>query len=318
MVPVYNTADYLRETLRSVLDACGDKEIQIEAVDNCSTRDDPEAVVREFGGRVAFYRQPQNVGPIENFNTCIRRARGEWVHILHSDDLVLPGFYSRAWNGLSVGPQVGAALCRFMHIDAHGRRAYYDRNRFLSDLEAPGLSLLDRGFVERLLLQQRIQFAGIVVRRSIYEQIGGFRHELPYCTDWDMWIRIALSTSILYEPEPFASYRLHAGADSTEQVRTGNNVADKRHAIQLASSYVPPSQAKRNYQRAMKAAAIDAIAHARRLWKSGNRTVAMRQIREAVRCSLSPAVLLRLGYFGAYALANRGRYTFLTAKGPDH
>lgn len=308
MIPVYNGTDYLRETLRSVLREPGIAEIQIEVIDNCSDRDDPQAVVRELGGgRIHFHRQPRNVGPIENFNTCIRRARGEWVHILHSDDLVLPGFYSRAWNGLFVGPEVGAALCRIVHIDEHGRNAYYSGDRYLSELEAPQRTVLGRDFVDRLFLNQRIQFAGMVVRRSTYERVGGFRPELVHCADWDMWIRIALATRILYEPEPFACFRLHAQADSSAKVRTGQNVVDQRRAIRLASTYVPPQQARRTCRSAMRAAAVEAMARARRLWKAGDRAVALRQAWQALHCSLAPAIMVRLGYFLLYAAANSGR-----------
>jgi len=90
MIPTFNCADYLRITLQSLLDQVpGPDEMQIEVVDDCSTKDDPEAVVQELGrGRVQFFRQPRNVGAIENFNTCVRRSRGHYVHLLHGDDLV--------------------------------------------------------------------------------------------------------------------------------------------------------------------------------------------------------------------------------------
>src|SRR5690242_12222648 len=60
MIPTYNGTDYLREALESVLrQDPGPDQMQIELVDNCSTRNDPEIVAREIGGgRVACYRQP--------------------------------------------------------------------------------------------------------------------------------------------------------------------------------------------------------------------------------------------------------------------
>jgi GT2 family glycosyltransferase len=316
MIPVYNNAEYLRDTLKSVCRCHAIKEMQIEVIDNCSTRDNPEAVVQEIGdGRVNFFRQPRNVGAIENFNTCIRRARGEWVHILHSDDVVLPGFYSDAWAGLAGADNIGAALCRIMHIDENGQSAYNGRDSELSDLEAPQLSVLGENFVDRLFVCQRIQFAGVVVRRSTYEQVGGFRPELVHCSDWDMWIRVALAKPILYEPRPFACYRIHTGMDSAEQARTAHNVVDKRRAITLAATYVSSPRARKNYCAAMKAAAIDAIAQGRRFWKFGHRGSALRQIGQAVQCSIAPAVILRLGYFCFYAIANFRRDSSRTGSG---
>ena len=95
MIPTYNNGKYLRRTLESVLCQAPDPdEMQIEVVDGCSTKDDPEGMVKELGkGRVVFYRLSSNHGPAHTFNTCIERSRGQWVHVLHGDDIVLPGFY---------------------------------------------------------------------------------------------------------------------------------------------------------------------------------------------------------------------------------
>ena len=124
MIPIYNCReDYLRETLRSVL--CQDPgiaEMQIEVLDNCSTVGAPEALVREIGGgRIEYHRQPVNVGIVGNFNACITRACGQWVHILHGDDTVRPDFYSRARKGVVAHPEAGAALCRTIYMDEDGR-----------------------------------------------------------------------------------------------------------------------------------------------------------------------------------------------------
>ena len=47
-----------------------------------------------------------------------------------------------------------------------------------------------------VLVDQRMQFVGTIVRRSMYEQLGGFRPELTLCPDWDMWKRVAVHAPI--------------------------------------------------------------------------------------------------------------------------
>ena len=97
MIPTYNSVDYLPATLASVLDQLPPDAAQVEVVDDCSGKVDSRAVVNQWGrGRVAYYSQPLNVGPQANFTTCVQRAVGHWVHILHDDDMVLPGFYASA------------------------------------------------------------------------------------------------------------------------------------------------------------------------------------------------------------------------------
>jgi glycosyltransferase involved in cell wall biosynthesis len=131
MIPTYNCAEHLKQTLCSVLQQAPDPSVmEIEVVDDCSTQDDPEAVVNEFGqGRVRFYRQPQNGGAIHNFNTCIQRSTGELLHILHGDDKVLPGFYGALDQAFQTEPSIGAAFCRSIYITET------DQQRFLYALE---------------------------------------------------------------------------------------------------------------------------------------------------------------------------------------
>jgi len=294
MIPIYNCReDYLRETLRSVL--CQDPgiaDMQIEVIDNCSTIGDPEVVVREMGGgRIEYHRQPANVGIIENFNACINRARGQWVHILHGDDTVRSDFYSRARAGITARPEVGAALCRTIYMDEDGQWTG------LAELESRTPGVLDGSFAERQLVEQRIQFVAIVVRRTTYEDLGGFRSSLPHCLDWDMWKRIALTKAVYYDPEPMACFRLHMAADSSRLVATGENVIEERRSIECSCGELPPEHAPLVRRAAMRAAGVRALRRARQLWKNDQRAAAWRQFIEGMRCSLAPAVLARSVYF---------------------
>ena len=304
MIPIYNAReDYLRETLQSVLcQAPGTEEMQIEVLDNCSTVGDPEALVREIGGgRVGFHRQTHNLGIAGNFNACIERARGHWVHILHGDDTVRPDFYRRARSGIEAHGEVAAALCRIIYMDEDGQWMG------LTDLESRQRGVLDAGFVWRQLLDQRIQFVGMVVARSTYEEVGGFRPSLPSCMDWDMWKRIALRKPIHYEPEPLACYRLHEAAESSRLIMTAGNVIEERRSIAYTCASLPAGQAMLARRAAAKAAGVRAARRARILWKRGMRGAAWRQCAAAVRCSLTPAVLARTAFFVLFAIMDRSR-----------
>jgi glycosyltransferase involved in cell wall biosynthesis len=115
MIPTFNCANYLRTTLGSLLQQpAGTLErAQIVVIDDCSTRDDPEEVVREMApGRVVFHRHPRNVGVCANFNSCLDLAEREWVQILHGDDYMLPGAYSEFSTCLEQFPDALAVFAR--------------------------------------------------------------------------------------------------------------------------------------------------------------------------------------------------------------
>ncbi|HEX2190950.1 MAG TPA: glycosyltransferase, partial [Longimicrobiaceae bacterium] len=242
MVPTYDCARYLRRTLESVLaQDPGPEAMQIEVVDDHSTRDDPESVVGEVGGgRVAFFRQPRNLGHVGNFGTCLARARGRLVHLLHGDDAVLPGFYAAMQRAFEARPEIGAAFCRHVFIDAEGR---WTR---VAPPEQPEAGVM-AGAAARIAARQPFQTPAAVVRREVYERLGGFDRRLRYCgEDWEMWVRIAARYPVWYEPEPLALYRRHTlapGSLTGRSLRTGDNLRDLRTAVGIYGAYLPAGEA---------------------------------------------------------------------------
>lgn len=80
-----------------------------------------------------------------------------------------------------------------------------------------------------------------MVKRSIYEKLGGFNAELHYALDWDMWKRIASCYPIWYESRPLACYREHDASASSEFIRSGRHLAEIRQSIDISQSYLPTS-----------------------------------------------------------------------------
>lgn len=289
MIPTYNGTKYLEQTLKSVLEQDpGPNEMQIEVVDDCSTEDDPEALVREIGqDRVLFSRQPQNVGLLANWDTCIQRARGHWVHILHQDDLVMSGFYSCLREGIEQEPSVGAAFCRHSYIDENGDCL------FLSALERETTGILS-DWLNIIAIMQRVQFPAIVVRRSAYEQLGGFCPQARSAADWEMWKRIATHYSVWYEPQSLACFRLHSSSESSRLIKTGANIADTRRAIEISQSYMPNIIACELSSKAREYYAIDALNRASKMLDLSDPAAAIAQVREALKCSYSFKVIRTL------------------------
>jgi glycosyltransferase involved in cell wall biosynthesis len=282
--------------------------MQIEVVDDASTVDDPEPLVRRVGGgRVSFFRQPRNLGMAANWNSCVERARGEWVHILHSDDLVFAGFYTRLRAALEGRGDVGAAFCRHTFIDEKERRTY------TSELESPTAGVLP-GFIEKIGVHQGIVCAGIVVRRRVYEELGAFRTDLPHALDWEMWIRIAAHYPIWYEPEMLAAWRLHSRAATRAFMRSGGNVAGLRRCIEVSHCLLPPGRADAMSRKAMERLSLDALGLALHCLAEGEFRGALNELREGLKCGLSPRLMRGLLWL-PFRIARSGmRRCYVAAK----
>jgi hypothetical protein len=295
MIPTYHCAAYLEKTLASVLaQDPGPEVMQIEVVDDCSTEDDPAAVVAKVGrGRVGFYRQPVNVGHVANFNTCLQRARGQLVHLLHGDDMVRPGFYSRLGVAFCERPEIGAAFCRYISMDERGHW------QTIWPLEQAESGIVEN-WLEKIAAGQRLQPPAMVVRRAVYEQLGGFDRRIrSYGEDWEMWVRIAAHYPVWYEVEPLALYRVRTASLTHGSMRMGENVQQLRRVIEIYQEYVPPETAGQVAREALESSALAALRRARRLIHAGEFRTPLVQMREALRCSRSAAVLGRVVYVAA-------------------
>lgn len=279
MIPTYNCASYLRQTLESVLaQDPGPEVMQIQVVDDYSTKDDPAAVVQAIGpGRVEFFRQPANVGAITNFNTCIQRSVGQLVHILHGDDLVGAGFYQHLQTPLLEYPDLGAAFCRQIFVDETGQELVTTR------LEQPASGLFAKA-VEALAVSNRIQPPAIVIKRAVYEALGGYDLRLFHSADWEMWVRIAARYSIWYETEPLALYRVHTASHTSRLFQTGANIQNRRDCIHICHQHLPPARAAMLTRKALGYSLLYALRLAYQFFKSGQARLSLVQFREALVC----------------------------------
>jgi glycosyltransferase involved in cell wall biosynthesis len=290
MIPTYNSAGYLRETLASVLRQDPGPEImQIEVVDNCSDRDDPSAIVDELGrGRVGFFRQSRNLGHFENFRTCLERSRGHLIHLLFSDDCVREGFYAKLGKALYEHPDIGAAFCRMIFMDGNGHWQH------LSPLEQCESGVLDR-WLEKSVVRQRLQYVSMIVRRDVYEHLGGFDRRLYHLEDWEMVVRIAAHYPIWYEVEPLALHRFYPESYSWNRNRTGETIQGLRKVVEVVGTYLTDHLSEPTAHRllhlARETCAHDALYIARRMIEAGEMGSAMTMVREALKCSRSHRVL---------------------------
>ncbi len=220
MISTYNRTAFLRRTLESVLvqDPGRDK-MQIEVVDNCSTIDDPEPVVRAVAGdRVKITRNPQNLGLMRNFNRCVELSRGHLVHILHSDDYVEPAFYAVLGNLAEKHPDCAVIASRVFFVDE--AEVITGVSLRANWMENPTRD------VTPMLHTLHLFCPGVVVRRVLYERCGAFLPELVGAGDWEMWVRAVHCGGGVVHPQPLASWRRSAGHEAGRLARSGEYIRD--------------------------------------------------------------------------------------------
>jgi glycosyltransferase involved in cell wall biosynthesis len=236
MIPTYRPDErHLRQTLHSVLaQAPPADSMQIMVVDDTRQPGSTAAIIRSVDphGRIEVVENERRLGIAGNWNRAIAHARGELVHLLHQDDYVLPGFYDRIDRGFRQAPSAGMAVCRSRIIDDRERHV-----RLNSRLRLTAGLIHD--WLPQIAVRQRVQTPAAVVRREIYESVGGFHTDLFQALDWEMWVRIAARYAVWYEPRALAVYRRHGRNESSRLLVRNEVWPDLARAIRMNAASLP-------------------------------------------------------------------------------
>ncbi len=278
MIPTFNRLDYLGEAIRSVLDQDpGPEQMHIEVIDNYSTMSDVRGFVRDLaGGRVSIFRQSENVGMTRNWNTCLIRSIGHYVHILHDDDMVMPGFYM-AYRELAESNATAAIITGpVVTIDNTGRAT--GLIGALADRRGP-----IREFLEAQSLSNNVQPPSTVFRRSAVERAGGYCNDLRFAPDWEYYSRLAGEGSVITDVVPHAFYRVHSGSVGLETAKQWLHVHESIGIIDHLCAKLPPEKQAKLPRFRYRVAADACTIYARRFAERGDRAMERRQLREALK-----------------------------------
>jgi glycosyltransferase involved in cell wall biosynthesis len=300
MIPAYNCYDTLGETISSVLmQDPGKDQMQIEVIDDGSTDGDIKQLVETIGkGRVDYFRKEHNQGSLAAFETCLNRAKGKLIHLLHGDDKVRNGYYLKIGGLFEKYSHIGAAFCRYCTIDDEGK-VLWDHGR----------EMLEEGVLDNWLLKiasrQRLQYCTIAVRREVYERLGGF-YGVTYGEDWEMWVRIAAHYDVAYTPDILAEYRVHSNSISHRSYMSAKHVKDMSWAMNAIQKWLPANSKKKLRKEAARFYALYALDIANIIWyKTGNRLVTHKLVIETAKLYTNKEILYKMMRIYIKMLLNR-------------
>jgi peptidoglycan/xylan/chitin deacetylase (PgdA/CDA1 family)/2-polyprenyl-3-methyl-5-hydroxy-6-metoxy-1,4-benzoquinol methylase len=206
VIPAFNAADTVREALDS-LRAQTRPDWEAIVVDDGST-DGTAEVVEAYGDpRVRLLRQ-ENRGASAARNAGLADAKGEWILFLDADDWIAPDFFQKML-GKARRTRADAVYCGYNRVRPNGERVDQD---WEEDVSADPFRSFSRGCP--------VVVHGIIVRRRLLVDVGGFDTSLVTCEDWDLWQKVARTGArFVGIPDILAFYRLREGSLSTGAVQ---------------------------------------------------------------------------------------------------
>lgn len=198
VIPTYNRGKYLGDAVRSVL-AQSFIDFEVIVIDDGST-DDTDAVIKEIHDNRLIYERQANRGRSNARNHALRIARGAYITFLDSDDLYLPDKLQLQVSYLDNHPSVGMIYTSALCINDLGVALSHSYEATVS-----GHIYNEIAFFTPVT----ITLPTVMVRREVFDRVGGFDEQMHRFEDTDMWRRIAKYYWIEAIPEYTCALRTH-------------------------------------------------------------------------------------------------------------
>jgi len=209
-IPTYRGAAHIAETIESAL-AQTFTDYELVIIDDASPDETGQVVARYRDARLRYVRSEHNAGVEENWNRCLRFARGRYFKLLPHDDLIAPDCLARQVAVLEADHEARLALvfCARRIIDSRSRAILTRR------YPAGGGVIPARTAVRRCIRSGANLLGepgGVLFRTALARRVGAFDASLRIVTDLDYWVRLLLHGDAYYLPDTLASFRVSQGA----------------------------------------------------------------------------------------------------------
>ena len=215
LMPVHNTAPYLREAMDSLLSQTF-SDFELIVLNDCSP-DNAEEILDTYNDpRIVRYRGEKNVGLSNVLNVGIELARGKYIARMDSDDISLSNRLQVQVDYLEAHPEIDLVSVGMQLFGAKEEVWIREQNPEKVKIEA--------------LFHSPVLHASSVWRKDSFEKDGlRFRQEMVPAEDYDLWTRaLTKGLKLANLPEVLYKYRLH----STQATLQTDKTAEKSRFVQ--------------------------------------------------------------------------------------
>jgi len=204
-IPTYNRLDsYLKKAFSSALNQTY-KNVEIIVSDNCSN-DNTEAFFQSISDpHLRYFRQNQNIGPINNYNYCLEQANGDYFLLLHDDDLIDEDFVEICMEGANNAKDYGIIRAGIRLID--------DRNKTLRESRNQGSNLSTEEYLKAWFMGKVAWYLpSTLFNTKMLKRIGGFDPKYQLLPDIVALVKLEAKFKRLDIEDVKASFRIHSEA----------------------------------------------------------------------------------------------------------
>jgi len=195
LIPVYNTAGFIYDSVKS---ACNQthRNLQILIMDDASS-DDSLAIIRKIiDNRIEIYESSANMGQAFQMNLGIQKSKGEYICIMHADDIMHPEKIERQISFFSNDTSLG--VCG-SNVKVFGQQeAIYT------------YPYSDKDCKDALLTSVPFAHPAVIIKKAVLNGLNPvYNPNMAAAEDYDLWVRLADKTKFANVQEVLLNYRIH-------------------------------------------------------------------------------------------------------------
>ena len=224
-IPVYNAENTIVDTLYSAINQTY-KNIEILIIDNCS-EDNTVSIIKNIeDDRIVFFQNDTNIGMTANWNECIKKSTGEYIHFLCADDYIDPECIEKKIAAFNRDEEIVLVTSARDVVDDNNvvihKRQFYNKNVIVEGKKFAKKSL----FIGNIFGEPSC----VMFKKRVLKKTGNFSDNLCYTTDWELWIRIASTGKIAYLSRSLTKFRISVSS-ITSSIRLGRVLEDDKNMI---------------------------------------------------------------------------------------
>jgi glycosyltransferase involved in cell wall biosynthesis len=205
IIPTYNAGEYISECIKSVLDQNCER-LEVIIVDDCSSDNTREIVEKFDETNVTYHCLSENFGgPAKPRNTGLKLARGKYLVMLDSDDLLLPNSIEHRVNALRNDESLGFVFCDGIRFSEAGDydHTFLSQHDYFNEMipvkNEDGLTKVSALEAYRALAKgDYILPSGLAMHANIFSNVGLYDESVTNGQDLDMSLKITKDFPIAY------------------------------------------------------------------------------------------------------------------------
>jgi glycosyltransferase involved in cell wall biosynthesis len=209
VIPAYNAAQFIRETLDSVLNQTLPAD-EVLVIDDGST-DETASIAESYGSAVRVFRRPNSKQSVSR-NFGVQEAKSEWIAFNDADDIWESNKLERQMAELSRHPEADLCYTGRILLVQNGRTAKLGPVIHVPPAE---------GIRKSLFRKTTFLPSSVIIRKSAFLAVGGFDPHFELGQDWELWLRLLRAgTKFAACTEPLVQYRIHPSSVSRNAMRS--------------------------------------------------------------------------------------------------